>query len=144
MSAPEEPGKLTPSFHRFLGARVFGNAALQMILVALGWQIYALTDSAWDLGLVGLLQFLPALVLAIPAGHIADRVDRRRVMAGAIAIQVAVTAVLAWGSFEGWVQRDLILGLAVAIGVSRALNMPAQQALIPSLVPLAELPRATA
>jgi len=144
MSAPEETGKLTPSFLRFLWARVFGNAALQMILVALGWQIYALTDSAWDLGLVGLLQFLPALVLAIPAGHIADRVDRRRVMAGAIAIQVAVTAVLAWASFGGWVQRDLILGLAMAIGVSRALNMPAQQALIASLVPLAELPRATA
>jgi MFS family permease len=135
---------LTASFRRYLLARVFGNAALQMILVALGWQIYALTDSAWDLGLVGLLQFLPALVLAIPAGHIADRVDRRRVMAAAIAIQVAVTGLLAGASFGGWVSRDLILGLAIAIGVSRALNMPAQQALIPSLVPLAELPRATA
>src|SRR5262245_34548137 len=98
MSASGEPFGLTRSFRFFLGARLFGNAALQMLLVALGWQVYALTDSAWDLGLVGLLQFLPALVLAIPAGHIADRVDRRRVMAAALVIQLVVTAVLAWAS----------------------------------------------
>jgi MFS family permease len=135
---------LSTSFRRFLWARLAGNAALQMLLVALGWQIYELTASAWDLGLVGLLQFLPALVLTIPAGQLIDRVDRRKVLAGALAIQAAVAGVLAWASFGHWVARDLILGLAMAIGVSRALQMPAQQAMIPTLVELPELPRATA
>ena len=135
---------LSPSFRRFLWARLFGNAALQMLLVALGWQVYELTASAWDLGLVGLLQFLPALVLTIPAGQLIDRVDRRMVLAGAIAIQAAVAGMLAWASFGNWIARDLILGLAMAIGVARALQMPAQQAMIPTLVELPELPRATA
>ena len=135
---------LSPSFRRFLWARLFGNAALQMVLVALGWQVYELTASAWDLGLVGLVQFLPALILTIPAGQLIDRVDRRMVLAGAIAIQAAVAGMLAWASFGNWIERDLILGLAMAIGVSRALQMPAQQAMIPTLVELPELPRATA
>ena len=117
---------------------------MQMLLVALGWHVYALTDSAWDLGLVGLLQFLPALLLTIPAGQLIDRVDRRHVMVGAVAVQAAVGVMLAWSTYGGWVNRELILWLAGAIGASRALQMPAQQALIPALVPLAQLPRATA
>jgi MFS family permease len=131
-------------FRRFLASRLLGNAALQMLLVALGWQVYALTDSAWDLGLVGLLQFVPSLVLAIPAGQLVDRVDRRRVMVAATAIQASVAIVLAWASVGGWLHRDLILALAAGIGAARALNMPAQQAMVPTLVPLVQLPRATA
>ena len=144
MVSPESLLPFSASFRRFLWARLLGNAALQMLLVALGWQIYDLTNSAWDLGLVGLLQFVPALALTIPAGQLVDRVDRRKVLAGAIAIQAAVAIVLAWASFGGWSGRDLILGLAMAIGTSRALQMPAQQAMVPSLVALAQLPRATA
>lgn len=140
-----EPGSpLSTDFRRFLWSRLLGNAAMQMLLVALGWQVYALTDSAWDLGLVGLLQFVPALLLTIPAGQIVDRVDRRRVMVFAVAIQASVAAILAWASVGGWIERDLILVLAAAIGASRALHMPAQQAMVPALVPLAQLPRATA
>ena len=142
---PEAPAeRFSPRFMRFLWARLLATAAQQMILVALGWQIYALTSSAWDLGLVGLMQFLPALVLTIPAGQLVDRVDRRRVIAAAIVIQFGVAFVLAWASAGNWVQRDLILGLSVAIGVARALQMPSQQAIIPSLVPYAQLARATA
>jgi len=134
----------SPSFRRFLWARLFGNAALQMLLVALGWQVYDLTGSAWDLGLVGLMQFVPALLLTIPAGQLVDRVDRRQVFAGALAIQAVVAGVLASASYGGWAQRELMLGLAVAIGISRALQMPAQLAMVPGLVQLAQLPRATA
>ena len=54
---------MSPSFRHFVAARLFAGAAQQMILVALGWQIYELTASAWDLGLVGLMQFLPAFLL---------------------------------------------------------------------------------
>jgi MFS family permease len=134
----------SPSFRHFVLARLFGGAAQQMMLVALGWQIYALTASAWDLGLVGLMQFVPAFLLTIPAGHLVDRVDRRKVMGVALLVQFAVSFVLAWASVGGWVSRDLILGLSVAIGISRALQMPSQQAIMPSLIPLGQLARGTA
>jgi MFS family permease len=136
--------KLSRNLANFLGVRLLGSAANQMMLVALGWQMYDLTSSAWDLGLVGLMQFLPALLLTIPAGQLVDRVDRRRVLASSLVLQAVVAAVLAWGSATGAVHRDLILFMSVAIGVARALQAPAQQALLPGLVPLEQLPRATA
>jgi len=139
-----ESERFAPSFRYFVLARLFGGAAQQMMLVALGWQIYALTASAWDLGLVGLMQFVPAFLLTLPAGHLVDRVDRRKVMGAAMMMQFAVSFLLAWASVGGWVSRDLILGLSIAIGVSRALQMPSQQAIMPSLVPLGQLARGTA
>jgi MFS family permease len=115
-----------------------------MLLVALSWQMYDLTSSAWDLGLVGLVQFLPALVLTIPAGQLVDRIDRRWVLAMSLALQAVVALLLAWASWGGWVERALILGLSAALGVARALQAPAQQAIVPALVPQAQLPRAMA
>lgn len=115
-----------------------------MLMVALAWQMYDLTGRAWDLGLVGLMQFLPALLLTVPAGQLVDRVDRRGVLAASLAVQACVALVLAWGSYGEWVGRDLIFALCVAMGVARALQMPSQQALVPALVPMAQLPRAFA
>jgi MFS family permease len=138
------PEPLCASFHRFLWTRLLGTAANQMLLVALAWQMYDLTSSAWDLGLVGLVQFLPALVLTIPAGQLVDRVDRRWVLAMSLALQAVVALLLAWASAGGWVERGLILGLSVALGVARALQAPAQQAIVPALVPREQLPRAMA
>ncbi len=144
MSAAVALAPLSPSFHRFIWTRLLGTAANQMILVALAWQMYDLTNSAWDLGMVGLLQFLPALALTIPAGQLVDRVDRRLVLGASLALQAVVALILAWGSWRGWVQRDLIFGLSVAMGVARALQAPAQQAIVPSLVPRDQLSRAMA
>jgi len=135
---------LPPGLLRFLWVRLAGTTAAQMLLVALAWQMYELTSSAWDLGLVGLVQFLPALLLTIPAGQIVDRVDRRLVLASALVLQVLVAGVLAWASAAGTVSRELILLFCVVIGIARALQMPAQQALLPSLVTPEVLPRALA
>ncbi|MBV8503419.1 MAG: MFS transporter [Paucibacter sp.] len=129
---------------RLLGARVTGGAAAQMLMVALGWQMYDLTASAWDLGLVGLAQFLPALLLTLPAGHFVDRHDRRLLLAGALGLQCAVAAVLAVSSAAGWGSAHMILLLSVLLGVARAFQMPSQQALMPTLVPQLLLPRAVA
>ena len=137
-------GAAGTDFRYFLALRLAGNAAQQMLLVALAWQMYDLTSSAWDLGLVGLMQFLPALLLTIPAGQLADRVDRRRVLATSLALQACVALALASGSVGGWVERELILLASVVLGVARALQAPAQQALLPSLVPIVQLPQATA
>src|SRR5215218_5720922 len=68
------------SFILFWTARVSANFAFQMVGVAMGWQMYALTGSALDLGLVGLVQFLPATVLILIAGQLADRYDRRMIL----------------------------------------------------------------
>ena len=115
-----------------------------MLMVALAWQMYDLTGRAWDLGLVGLMQFLPALLFTIPAGQLVDRVDRRGVLAASLGLQAAVAFVLTWGSYSGWVGRELIFALCAAMGLARALQQPAQQAMVPALVPVSQLPRAFA
>src|SRR6478736_4815931 len=94
---------------RLLAARVSGGGANQMLMVALGWQMYDLTSSAWHLGLVGLAQFLPALLLTLPAGHLADRHDRRLLLAASLSLQGAVALCLALGSARGWIVPQLIL-----------------------------------
>ena len=135
---------MTSAFRIFLWTRLLGTAANQMLMVALAWQMYDLTGRAWDLGMVGLMQFLPALLFTIPAGQLVDRVDRRGVLAASLVVQAVVALVLTWGSYGGWVGRELIFVLCVAMGVARALQMPAQQAMVPALVPRAQLPRAFA
>jgi MFS family permease len=133
-----------PSFLRFWWARVAGTSANQMLMVALGWQMYDLTRSAWDLGLVGLVQFVPALLLTLPAGHVADRHERRAILLATLAVQAVVALVLMLATQGGWAGRGLILGLSGVLGAMRAFQMPAQQALLPSLVGDAALPRAMA
>ena len=132
------------AFMRYWAARVTSIAASQMLMVAVGWEMYQLTSSAWDLGLVGLYQFLPALLLTLPAGHVADRLHRGRIFAVATAVLALVGVVLAIASHQHWASRSLLLGLSVVLGCVRAFQMPAQQALMPTLVPQALLPRATA
>lgn len=129
---------------KLLLSRLAGTAANQMLMVALGWQMYDLTGSAWQLGLVGLAQFLPALLLTLPAGHLVDHHDRRRLLAASLGVQGVVAAMLAAASLQGWVGGGLILTLSIALGMARALQMPSVQALTPSLVPPALLPRAVA
>ncbi len=146
-------------------ARLFGTTGNQMLLVALGWQMYELTGSAWDLGLVGLYQFVPALVLTLPAGHVADRLQRIHIVACCLFAQLLMALLLMAGSVQlsgsaSWVapwtairpvtewfpavSRELLLGLSVIVGVVRAFQMPAQQSLTPLLVPQVLLARATA
>ncbi len=142
------------NFLRFWWARVAGTCASQMLMVAVGWQMYDLTHSAWDLGLVGLLQFVPSLALVLLAGDVVDRHHRARIAAGCVAVQALVALVLAAAPalrlgaesspLAGMSQRGLLLSLSVVLGVVKAFQMPAQQALVPLLVPPADLPRALA
>lgn len=129
---------------RLWWSRLAATMASQMLMVALGWQMYELTGSAWDLGLVGLAQFAPALPLTLVAGPLIDRHDRRLILAACLALQAGVALVLAWGSHGGWIGRDAILGVSLLLGVARAFQMPSQQALAPMLVPPQVLPRALA
>ena len=130
------------AFIRFWFARLCGVMANQMLMVAVGWHMYDLTGSAWDLGLVGLFQFVPALLLTLPAGQAADRWHRGRIFAACMGVQATVAVVMAVASGHDAASRALILGLSVVLGVVRAFQMPTQQAITPLLVPPALLPRA--
>jgi MFS family permease len=132
------------AFMRFWWARVAGTAANQMLMVAVGWQMYDLTGSAWDLGLVGLLQFLPALALVLVAGHVVDHFHRARIVSLCMLAQAVVAALLALAAWRGWASRELLLAVSVLLGSVKAFQMPAQQALAPLLVPMTVLPRALA
>jgi MFS family permease len=136
--------KFNTSFRRFLWTRLLGTTANQILMVALAWQIYDISGSAWDLGLVGLAQFVPAMLLTLPAGQLVDRVDRRGVLATSLVLQAVAAVVLTIGSMQGFVGRHVIFGMCVVMGVARALQMPAQQAIVPALVTVDELPRAFA
>jgi len=130
------------SFVRFWLARLGGVTANQMLMVALAWHMYDITSSAWDLGLVGLFQFVPALVFTLPAGHVADRVHRGRIFSVCMFGQALAATVLLAGIYGDFANRELILLISVVLGVARAFQMPAQQALTPQLVPPILLQRA--
>ncbi|MFM2238995.1 MAG: hypothetical protein RJA69_369 [Pseudomonadota bacterium] len=131
-------------FFRYWLSRVTGAMATQMLMVAMAWHMYELTSSAWDLGLVGLVQFVPALVLALLAGHAADRWPRGRIIVVCLLGQALVAAVLLQATWADALSRDLLLWLSLGMGAIRAFQMPASQALLPALVPTSLLPRAMA
>src|SRR5215831_10880977 len=83
-----------PTYVRYWFARVCSGFAFQMLSVAAGWQIYDLTHRAFDLGLIGLVQFIPSLLLVLPAGHIADHYDRRRIVLVCVVIECVAIALL--------------------------------------------------
>ncbi|HSV60954.1 MAG TPA: MFS transporter [Variovorax sp.] len=131
-------------FMRLWVARLAGTAGAQMLMVAIGWHMYELTGSAWDLGLVGLYQFVPALALALYAGHVVDRHHRGRIVAACFAVQGLVALALLAAEGTHHATRGLLLGLSLVLGAVRAFQMPAQQALTPLLVSPLALPRAMA
>lgn len=144
-SSPESESILSHRpFTLFWGARVASTIANQMQIVAVGWQVYQLTHSAFDLGMVGLVQFLPALFLALLVGHVADRYDRRKIARICLFLKGSAAATLALGSIYGWLDKDAIFAIVFVIGATHAFESPTLQALLPGLVPARLLPRAIA
>jgi MFS family permease len=131
-------------FLLFFLARGLSRFCYQIAAVAVGWQVYALTNSALDLGLVGLVQFMPTAALVFAAGHAADRYDRNR-LAQLAQIAAALTAAfLAWGSFAGWLTVPEIFAAVAVFGAATALENPAVAAMLPQVTPQGTLQRATA
>jgi MFS family permease len=116
-------------------AVLFMWLSLQMLEVAIGWEVYAQHGSALDLGWIGLAEFVPMFVLALPAGHLADRAPRRVVFAGSLLIGAGVGVGLALVSGSGSTAVAPYLALAVGAGTSMAVGTPAARALPPTLVP---------
>ncbi|KCB23767.1 MFS transporter [Bordetella hinzii] len=142
-SCPDAPLS-RPAFRRFLAARFCTSLAYQIVSVAVGWQIYALTGSALDLGLIGLAQFLPMMCLTLLVGHVADRYDRRRIVAICMALEAGATLLLAAAALQGFGGKALVYLTVVVISSARAFEAPTLPTLIPAIVPREWIPRATA
>ena len=108
--------------------------SLQMLEVAIGWEVYAQHRSALDLGWIGLAEFVPLFVLALPAGQLADRVSRRLIFAAALVLGAGVGVGLALVSASGDTSVLPYLALAVCAGIVMALGQPASRAMAPMLV----------
>ena len=151
MSSPADPGSADPpsllrqqSFVLYWCGRTSTTVAYLMQTVAVGWQIYDMTGSALDLGLVGLVQFVPILLMSLVVGQVADYFDRRVIVAACQIIKALAAAALALGTLGGWLGRDAILAIMFVTGTARAFETPTLHTLIPSLVPQSLLLRAIA
>jgi MFS family permease len=109
--------------------------ALQMATVAVGWQVYSIRENPLDLGLVALAEFLPLPLLALPAGHLADRVPRRRLLAFMVSLDIVVLLGLLGVTARGPDQVWPFFAFAFLLGIGSAIGAPAGRALTPSLVP---------
>ncbi len=133
-----------PPLLLFVAARSFSEFAWQITTVAVGWQIYQLTGSAFYLGVVGLVQFVPNALLVFIAGHAADRYDRRRVVQLCQFAQGAAAIYLAARGLTGSLSALDIFLVLLVIGIATAFESPALLALLPGVAPDGQLQRATA
>lgn len=115
-----------------------------MLGVAVGWQLYELTGSALDLGLVGLAQFAPMILLTLVVGQVADRFDRRLIVVACEVVKAAAAGALALGTIGGWQSRTSILALLALLGAAQTFENPAMTALVPEVIPRSRIAPAMA
>ncbi len=140
-----------PDFRVYWVARLASTMAQISMVVVIGWQVYdiarhtmGLKAASFQLGLVGVVQFVPLFALTLVTGWAADRVDRRYIARAALALEVVCAAILGWLAWTHTTTLPALFGVAALLGVARAFAMPALQALAPNLVPRDILPRAIA
>lgn len=125
----------------YLGSRFCVGTAMMMLRAAIAWHVFQLTHSPFHLGLIGLVQFLPAFALTLVAGALADTFDRRRIMMTAQLLTLASGATLFLATARGSVTLGLLYGIVVTAAIATAFDSPARMAFLPSLVPRVAFPR---
>lgn len=131
-------------YRRYFFSRFLAYFAIQIISVAVGWQIYDLTRDPFDLGLIGLFQFLPSLVLILVTGSVADRYNRRMIMGVCMVVSTLCAVALLMLTVSGLFSPWPVYAILVVFGIERAFLAPASQSLAPNLVPPEDLPNAIA
>jgi hypothetical protein len=131
-------------YRRLLGSSIAYGFGREMVFVAVGWQVYAIDRNPLHLGLIGLAEFLPLLLLVLPAGALADRVSRKLVYLGSLLVDAVITALLLLVSLSGAESLWPFLVLSFASGCSAAVGNPAIRSMWPTLVPVELLTRALA
>jgi len=146
------PEPLTiPAFRAFWLARLTATIAQMAMVIVIGWQVYdiaretmSVSQAAFQLGLIGLVQFVPLFLLTPISGWVADRLDRRHVARAVILLEMLCALILFWATWSGAISLPILFGVAALLGVARAFAGPALGALAPNLVPRDLLPRAIA
>jgi len=133
-----------PAFALLWCSRILANVAFNILGVAVGWQLYDLTGSALDLGLVGLVQFAPIALLTLAVGQAADRYDRRLITSICQFVQAAAAAALVMGTVSGWLSSSSIFAIVALVGTARAFENPTTTALVSEVVPRPLIARAMA
>jgi MFS family permease len=128
----------------YLAVRFATTLGTQIQSVAIGWQIYDITRDPVSLGYVGLAIFLPMVLLVLPAGDMADRLDRRFMLVGSYIVQVTASAMLLGLTLSGSTDMWAYYGVITLLGVALGLSQPAMQSFLPFLVTMEELPKAIA
>jgi MFS family permease len=131
-------------FVLFWLARLASTMGYHVLVLTIGWQIYEITNSAFDLGLVGLIQFVPAVVLTFLIGHAADRYDRRLIVRAAQGVYALAAVMITVALLAGVLGRDFLFAAVFMIACARAFEMPTAHALAPTLVPTPLVSRAVA
>ncbi|MFA5965067.1 MAG: MFS transporter [Sphingomonas sp.] len=139
------------NFRAYWAARLAMTIAQNGMIIVIGWQVYTIARqtmspglAAAQLGLVGLLQFVPLFVTTPITGWVADRFDRRMIARATVALQLICALILALATFQGWIALPVLFGVAILLGLARAFAGPAFSALAPNLVPREVLPTAIA
>lgn len=131
-------------FALFWLSRLASTLGYQMLAVAIGWSIYDITHSAFDLGLIGLIQFVPTVVFTLLIGHVADRYDRRLIVRLSQAVNALAAALVLTAFIAHAPSLELLFGAVFLIGCGRAFEVPTAHALVPALVPQSLIARAVA
>ena len=124
------------NFRNCLAAKFLATFAVQMQSVAIGWQVYEFTGDPMDLGFIGLAQFLPFVILILPAGQVADRLNRRIILTTCFFTEMLCGILLLLFTLSGMVQVWPAFAVLVLFGSARAFSQPASQAITPNLVPI--------
>jgi MFS family permease len=128
----------------FLLSRSLSRFSSLIAIVAFGWQVYDLTDSAFALGMIGLAGFVPTALLVFVAGNVADRYERKRILQACQFAEALTSLLLAWGAYAGWLNVVDIFIAVLVLGTTAAFENPATAALLPLVVPEGAVQRATA
>ena len=148
MPATAAPRARSLFLHRpfllFLASRALSSMTFQGTGVAIGWLVYDRTRNPFDLGLIGLCQFLPMVILTSVVGHVADSFDRRRIALCCQIVEAVTLALVALGVGQGWLGVPGIFAAVAVLGSAQAFERPAMAALLPGIVPAAALSRAIA
>jgi MFS family permease len=131
-------------FTLYLGSRFCASIATQMVIMAVGWQVYHITGRVLDLGLIGLSQFLPFLCLVLFSGHVADQFDRRLIIILGHCSYALCALVLLYFAWLKITTTPPIFAVLAVLGITRAFQMPASQSFVPNIVPAASLRNALA
>src|SRR4051812_21855336 len=150
MAAPTSPFQIA-DFRFYWVARLASTVAQMIMVIVIGWQVYdiarasmSLKEASFQLGMIGVVQFVPLFALTLVTGWTADRLDRRVIARATIALEIFCAVVLAVTAWRGTTTLPILFSVAALLGVARAFAMPALSALSPNLVPREILPRAIA